>query len=461
MKILVCSSEVFPYAKIGGLADVAGALPLALERQGFDVSIALPRYKCVDESKFKLKKISDTVSYAALGKGIKVYFIVNDAYFNREGLYGDKFGDHKDNLDRFSFYCRETLNLIKETDFKPDIIHCNDWQTGLIPVYLKSNLKNDVFYKDIRTVLTIHNLAYQGIFAKEEFTKLSLDGRLFSAEGLEFYDKINLLKGGIVFSDVVNTVSSTYAKEILTEEFGCGLNGSLSAKKENIFGILNGLDYEIWDPEKDKFIFKNYSLKTIEDKYINKRKFQEELGLETSKQPLFGMVSRLAQQKGLDLIDEGIEEICKNSAQVVILGTGEKRYHEMLENIAKKYPNKISVHLKFDESLAHKIYAASDVFLMPSHYEPCGLGQMISFKYGTLPLAFKTGGLADTVSSDNGFIFDIYNKDMFLDAFHKAVSLYEDKCKWSNLVKRALGYNFSWDESARKYTDLYKKCLSR
>ena len=290
---------------------------------------------------------------------------------------------------------------------------------------------------------------------------ISLDESLFGAEGLEFYDKINLLKGGIVFSDVVNTVSSTYAKEILTEEFGCGLNGSLSAKKENIFGILNGLDYEIWDPEKDKFIFKNYSLKTIEDKYINKRKFQEELGLETSKQPLFGMVSRLAQQKGLDLIDEGIEEICKNSAQVVILGTGEKRYHEMLENIAKKYPNKISVHLKFDESLAHKIYAASDVFLMPSHYEPCGLGQMISFKYGTLPLAFKTGGLADTVSSDNGFIFDIYNKDMFLDAFHKAVSLYEDKCKWSNLVKRALGYNFSWDESARKYTDLYKKCLSR
>lgn len=461
MKVLLCSSEVVPYAKTGGLADVAGALPLRLKKQGIEVVLAVPKYKCIDEKVFKLKEISDVFSYTTLDRTAKVYFIKNEEYFNRDGLYGDKFGDYKDNLDRFSFYCREVFRLIKIIEFRPDIIHCNDWQTALIPVYLANNFKEVSFYKHIKTILTIHNLAYQGIFPKEEFAKLSLDAKLFDVKALEFYGKINLLKGGIIFSDVINTVSPTYAKEILTDEFGCGLEGVLSERKNKLFGILNGLDYNIWNSQTDSFVFKGYSHKTIQDKYVNKKQLQKELGLGVSDVPLFGMVSRLAQQKGLDLIASSIEEIAQNPVQLVILGTGELRYHNILEQMQKRYPKVISVHIKFDESLAHKIYASSDIFLMPSHYEPCGLGQMISLRYGTIPLVFATGGLADTVSRDNGFIFDKYEKNSFLEAFHEAISLYDNKRRWSNLVKHAFSYNFSWEEQALKYIDLYKKCLPR
>lgn len=462
MKILFCASEVVPFAKTGGLADVAGALPLALEEEGQEIIIAMPRYKAIQDSKFDIKRLNNDISYSLIGRNIKVYFIENEAYFNRDGLYGDKSGDYKDNLDRFSYYSKRTLDLLKEINFKPDIIHCHDWQSCLVPVYLKTKYKDDPFYKNIKTVLTIHNIGYQGLFPKEEFPKLGLDWSLFNIEGLEFYDKVNILKGGMVFCDIINTVSPTYSKEIQTKEFGFGLDGLLTKRKDSVFGILNGLDYSIWNPETDKFILKNYSAQDLESKYKNKEDLEVISGLPTKKDvPLFGIVSRLAEQKGFDILAEGIETICKMPLQLVILGTGDMKYHTLLGEIVKKYPKIISLQLKFDDVLAHKIYAGSDIFLMPSKYEPCGLGQLISLRYGTIPLVFKTGGLADTVNSDNGFVFDNYSKDGLIKTMELALKAFNNKKKWLATVKKAMGYDFSWEESAKKYIQLYEKAKRR
>ena len=462
MKIAICASEVVPYAKTGGLADVAGALPLALEKENQEVIIILPRYRVVDSVKFNLNKLNADISCCVLGKNIKVYFIESEEYFNRDGLYGNKEGDHKDNLDRFAYYCRRSLSLLKEINFKPDIIHCHDWQTALIPVYLKTICANDQFYKKIRTVLTIHNIGYQGVFSKDEFPKLGLDWDLFDVDKLEFYGQVNILKGGIVFADIINTVSPTYAKEIETEEFGFSLEGVLDDRRGSVFGILNGLDYDIWNPQADKFIAKNFSAGDISGKAKDKEDLQAYCKLPIAKNiPLFGIVSRLAEQKGLDILAEGIDEICKMGIQLVILGTGDSKYHEILGDISKKYPKVVSLHLKFDDHLAHKIYAGSDIFLMPSKYEPCGLGQLVALRYGTIPLVFKTGGLADTVNSSNGFVFDSYSKAGLIEAIKKASTGFTDSKKWDVLISRAMKCNFSWSVSAKKYLELYAKAEER
>ena len=462
MKILLAASEVVPFAKTGGLADVAGALPLALEDMGQEVIVAMPRYKSISDSKFKIRRLKEDISYSTMGNNIKVYFIENAEYFDRDGLYGDKNGDHKDNLDRFSYYCKRTLELLKEINFPPDVIHVHDWQACLIPVYLKTLYANDIFYKNIKTILTVHNIGYQGLFPKEEFPKLGLDWSLFNMEGLEFYGKINILKGGMEFCDIINTVSPTYSKEIQTKEFGYGLEGILTKRKNDVFGILNGLDYSIWNPKTDKFIIKNYSIENLHDKYKNKEDLQRicKLPIKTDV-ALFGIVSRLAEQKGFDILADAMEKICKMNLQLVILGTGDLKYHVILENIVKKYPKAISLHLKFDDPLAHKIYAGSDVFLMPSKYEPCGLGQLISMGYGTIPLVFKTGGLADTVTEDDGFIFDKYKKEDLIKTIDKAIKAFKDKKKWPQLMQRVMQNNFSWKESAKKYLALYEKAKSR
>ncbi len=459
MKIAICASEVVPFAKTGGLADVGGALPLALEEEGQDVIVIMPGYKSVRNLKgVKIERLKEGVSYSVIGKKVKVFFIENDAYFGRDSLYGDKSGDYKDNLDRFSFYCRRAIELMKEIKFKPDVVHCHDWQSALIPVFLKNSFAGDSFYKNTKTVLTIHNIGYQGLFPKEEFPNLGLDWKLFNMEILEFYYKENVLKGGIVFSDLVTTVSATYSKEIQTKQFGFGLEGILAKRKASLSGILNGLDYSIWNPETDKYIAGNYSLKTIEDKSQCKKDLQKICNLPLNeKVPLFGIVSRLAEQKGFDILAEDIDAICKLKLQMVILGTGDLKYHQILEAIVKKYPKVVSLHLKFDDSLAHKIYAGSDIFLMPSKYEPCGLGQLISLRYATLPLVFKTGGLADTVTRENGFVFDIYNKEELLKAIKGAMLVFGQKKKWAALMSTAMQCKFSWRESAKKYIQLYKK----
>ncbi|MCX5695609.1 MAG: glycogen synthase GlgA [Candidatus Omnitrophica bacterium] len=462
MKIVMCASEVVPFAKTGGLADVAGALPLALEKENQEIIIIMPRYKAIDAAKFNLKPSKNGVLSGVLGKNIKVYFIENADLFDRDGLYGDKNGDHKDNLDRFSYYCRKSLDLLKEINFKPDIIHCHDWQSALVPVFLKTIYAKDPFYKNIRTILTIHNIGYQGLFPKDEFGKLGLDWSLFSMEGLEFYGQVNILKGGMIFSDIINTVSPTYAKEIQTKEFGFGLEGVLNKRRNSVFGILNGLDYDIWDPQSDKFIAKNFSADSPEGKAKDKEDLQALCKLPLKKDvPLLGIVSRLAEQKGFDILAEGIDEICKMNIQMVILGTGDIKYHEVMQSMVAKYPKVISLALKFDDTLAHKIYAGSDIFIMPSRYEPCGLGQLISLRYGTIPLVFKTGGLADTVNSENGFIFDSYSRIRLVKTIRKALDAFKDKAGWSALVKKAMKCNFSWEASAKKYLDLYAKAKAK
>jgi starch synthase len=458
MKIAICASEVVPFAKTGGLADVAGALPLALEQLGQEVMVVMPFYAQVASSKLKAEPISADVLSAGMGNSIKVYFIQNDKYFKRDGLYGTQAGDYPDNLERFSFFCRSSLELFKQIKFKPDIIHIHDWQASLIPVYLKTKFSHDSFYKNCKVLLTIHNLAYQGLFAESEFPKLGLERSVFNIEGLEFYGKVNILKGGIVFSDCINTVSSTYAAEIQTKQFGCGLEEVLAKRKDCLVGILNGLDYSLWDPAIDKLIAKGYEAKNLKDKYENKQELQKSCNLEVNKSiPLLGMVSRLAEQKGLDILSQALDEICQLGLQLIILGTGDTKYHQILEEKSKKFPEAFRLYLKFDNKLAHNIYAGSDIFLMPSRYEPCGLGQMISLKYGTAPLVYKTGGLADTIDEQNGFVLADYSPAALIDSVKQALALYQDKQKWEARIKRGMKFNFSWQESAKKYIKLYGK----
>ncbi|MCM8757451.1 MAG: glycogen synthase GlgA [Candidatus Omnitrophica bacterium] len=460
MNIVICAPEVFPFAKTGGLADVTGALPLALEELGQNVVIFMPKYRQVSEGKWQLNKLKNGLYFTKIGKDIKVYFIEHQTYYNRQGLYGEKAGDYPDNLERFSFFCRKTLDFLRDIEFKPDIIHIHDWQSSLVAVYLKTVYKGITFYKDIKVLLTIHNIGYQGLFPKEEFSKLGLNWSLFNIEGLEFYDQINLLKGGIIFSDAINTVSPTYSKEIQTKEFGFGLEGVLRKKSDRLYGILNGIDYNVWNPQTDKLIFKNYSESNFSAKYENKINLQKICNLAPRDVAIFGLVSRLAEQKGWDILAEAIDELCNLDLELVILGTGDIRYHNLLEEISKRYPKVCSVNLRFDEILAHRIYAGSDIFLMPSKYEPCGLGQMISLRYGTVPLVFKTGGLADTVTEENGFVFDSYTKEALIAKVKEAIATYKDKSKWVKLIKRAFSYNFSWQDSAKKYLELYQKILN-
>jgi len=458
MKIAICASEVVPFAKTGGLADVAGALPIALKKQGYDVIIIMPGYHQVDAKKFNIRKLNCDISYCVTENNIKVYFIESQQYFGRKGLYQDENGDYRDNIERFAYYCRRALHLLKEVNFSCDIIHAHDWQASLIPVYLKTVYSKDEFYSNMRTVLTIHNIGYQGIFSKEEFLKLGLDWRVFNIEGLEFYGKINILKGGIVFSDLINTVSPGYAKEIMTAEFGFGLEGLLSKRSRYLYGILNGLDYDIWDPEKDEFIISKYSLAEPEKKRPNKADLQRACNLPVlDRAPLFGIVSRLAEQKGFDILSEAIEDICKMGAQIVILGSGELKYENLLKRAAGNFSDSVSFNIRFDDPLAHKIYAGSDFFLMPSRYEPCGLGQMIALRYGNIPVVYKTGGLADTVNSKNGFLFSSYNKGDLLKAVKRAISVFSDKDKFSKLIFCAMKYDFSWERAAKEYIKLYEK----
>jgi len=462
MRIAMVASEVVPFAKTGGLADVVGALPLVLEDCGQEVIIIMPRYKCVKDSKLKVSRVSKDVSSATLGKNIKVYFIENDLYFNRDGLYVDKNGDYKDNLERFAFFCRRSLDLLKEIDFSADILHLHDWQASLVAVYLKNLYSKDHFYSRMNCLLTIHNLGYQGLFARDEFEKLGLESSLFSVSGLEFYNKVNLLKGGIIFSDLINTVSPTYAEEIQTEELGFGLDGLLRQRKDVLSGIVNGLDYYVWDPNTDRFIMQNFSAKTIEDKSFNKEDLQAICGLPVNKDiPVIGIVSRLVEAKGFDILTEGLDEICKMDVQLVILGTGDLKYHRILEAGKKKCPKIVSLNLRFDDPLAHKIYAGSDIFLMLSKYEPCGLGQLISLHYGTIPLVFKTGGLADTINKNSGFVLTSRTREEFIKLLKKAVLTFKDKKKWMRLVDNAMKCNFSWEASAKKYIQLYAQAKEK
>ncbi|HXL72956.1 MAG TPA: glycogen synthase GlgA [bacterium] len=476
-KILLVASEVHPFAKTGGLADVAGALPHALLKLGCEVAVVMPKYKSVSPEKYRLKYEINGLS-VPMGMGdmsadilstrlgdtyAKIYFVQCDRYFDREGLYGTPEGDYHDNAERFAFFSRSVLEMLRALDWYPDVIHLNDWQTGLIPAYLKTLYADQKNYQRIRTLFTIHNMAYQGLFPKYVLPMTGLRWEEYKQEKLEFYDQVNYLKAGLVYSDVISTVSPTYAAEIKTDEFGQGLQGVLNTRAEDLRGILNGIDYDEWNPATDKEIPAQYTVKNHDRKIESKMKLLNEQGLDFKAQtPVIGLVSRLTDQKGLDLISEIIEPFLAMDAQLVVLGTGDARYHEMFEMLQRRFPQKLAVNLKYDHRLAKLIYAGSDMFLMPSRFEPCGLGQMIAMKYGSIPLVRKTGGLSDTVENlssegkkGTGFVFENYRSEELLFIIRRAVEAFRQPKIWKELVQRAMTKDFSWDASARQYLDLY------
>jgi starch synthase len=398
---------------------------------------------------------------------VQVYFLDNHSLFGRPGLYihPETRKDYRDNDERFFFFARGALEVLKRLGWHPDIIHCNDWPTGLVPVYLKTLYKDDPFYKDTRTVFTVHNMAYQGIFPKSSFGKTGLPAGVLSEKGIESAGMINLLKAGLVYSDSVTTVSEKYAEEIQSSpDYGCGLQDIVRRRKDSLTGILNGIDYTVWDPAIDNAIPHKYDSRTLDLKLENKKALLQRTGLSFDETvPVVGMVSRLAEQKGIDIIMEVWEDLMRLRFQLVVLGVGEKRYHDFFARAKKKYPEKVAINLEFNEDLAHVIHAGSDMFLMASRYEPCGLNQMYSLKYGTVPIVRATGGLDDTVDDFNaatgkgtGFKFKDYNGGNLLKVMERAIDAYADVAGWRKIIKNGMSKDFSWESSARKYVQLYR-----
>jgi starch synthase len=484
LDVLFVSSEVEPFAKTGGLADVSGALPKAIKNLEHEVRIMMPRYGSINERKAKLhemmrlKEVDVPVGAKAYQASVRssfiasdhtkvqVYFLDNHSLFGRSGLYvhPDTKKDYADNDERFIFFSRGILEVLKKLGWQPDIIHCNDWQTGLVPAYLKTLYKNDPFYKETKTVFTVHNMAYQGVFPKSMFPKTLLPAELFSGAGVEAFGNVNLLKAGLVFADSITTVSERYAEEICSsDEYGCGLEEVLKRRKKDLSGILNGIDYTIWDPGIDEYVPHRYDARTIDLKVENKKALLARMGLPFNEQtPVIGIISRLADQKGFDLIDEILDSMMKLDLQLVVLGTGEKRYHDLFEKAHRKFPQKVGISLSFNEELAHMIEAGSDMFLMPSRYEPCGLNQMYSLRYGTVPIVRSTGGLDDTIedvghsSTGTGFKFKNYESTELLKAVQRALHAYQDQPAWRKLMKNGMSKDFSWETSAKKYIQLYR-----
>ncbi|MDI6781415.1 MAG: glycogen synthase GlgA [bacterium] len=495
MKILVATSEAVPFAKTGGLADVTGALPLVLSEKGHDVRLVLPEYtmtkKWLDSNpQFAVQRINGIdvpikgipikcIVQELKHKNITVYLIKNDDYFLRDELYSTKSGDYEDNAERFIFFSRAVLKMLRLKDWSPDVIHLNDWQTSPIPLFLKTVYKDDPFYSSIATILTVHNLGYQGVFNSSELELFSgvNPAEIFTMDRIEFYGKINLLKSGIVYADIVNTVSPKYAQEIQIPECGYGLDGVLRQRSHELYGIINGIDYDTWNPSTDREILHHYNLECLENKRLNKLNLMNYFQLETGtkspkieldeKIPLIGLVGRLAAQKGLDILAEVFESLLSMDIRLILLGSGEEKYHRLLQKIARKYRDKISVNFGYNEELAHRIYASSDMFLMPSHYEPCGLGQLISLRYGTVPIVRETGGLADTIEEfdplsgiGNGFTFTEYSGKALLQAIKRACYIYQHKTDWQRCISNGMNQDYSWSNSAIEYVKLYRRAVA-
>ena len=479
MKIFFASSEVVPFAKTGGLADVAGALPKALAKLGHEVKVVMPAYKTVKAEildsfplTFSLfgNNINCTIEQSLMpDSNVLIYFVKYDPYFGRDSLYQAQGQDYLDNPERFAFFSMAALALAEHLKWPPDIIHCNDWQSALIPTYLKTSFFKDHFFEHSATVYTVHNLAYQGLCSKDRMSNIGMTEEHFTPERLEFYGKLNIMKGGLVYADIINTVSPTYSHEMQTKEYGCGLEGLLLSRSQDIFGIINGLDSLVWDPNIDTALVANYSSSKLVNKKPNKEDLQKTLNLPVlPNTPLIGIVSRLDSQKGFDIIAEAIEDLLHLNIQIALLGTGDPVYHTLFEKLQKKHPEQVGISLKYDEMTAKKIYAGSDMFLMPSRYEPCGLGQLISLKYGTVPIVRQTGGLADTIidyhhnkRSGNGFSFVDYTASALVEAVHRAVTTYREKTAWTKLMQRAMQADYSWEASAAEYVKLYKKAMSK
>jgi starch synthase len=481
LRILFVCSEVEPFAKTGGLADVAGALPKALAGLGHDVRVLTPKYRGVERHASALAPVlpklriplGDRHAEGALLEGrlapnVPIYFLENDHYYDRDGLYATPDGDYWDNCERFVFFCRAAVEAVRSFGWRPQLIHVNDWQTGLVPVYLATLYRDDPACADIGTLFTIHNLAFQGVFWHYDLPMTGLGWDLFTPAGIEFYGKLSFLKGGLVFSDLLTTVSRTYAREIRTAEFGCGLEGVLEERSRDLYGVVNGIDYEAWNPETDSEIAKRYGASDLEGKRTCKASLREELGLDDEPGPLIGMVTRVAEQKGIDLVLTVLPDLLALGCQLVLLGSGDPTLEQALADAMERYRGRVAVRIGYDPKLARRIYAGSDCFLMPSRYEPCGLGQLISLRYGTVPIVRWTGGLVDTVQEFNpaagsgtGFGFGPFSAEAMVEAVRRAVMVYGQPALWHRVRRNGMAKDFSWEASAREYATLYRKTLKK
>jgi starch synthase len=477
MKIAFAASEAVPFAKTGGLADVAGALTKELARRGHDVVLFLPYYAEVEKQNLSLHSVGRasmiTVGDRALplelrlhvADGVRVVFLVNDYLFRRPELYRDPAtgGDWADNDVRFIFFARGILEACRTLDFAPDIVHANDWQSALLPMYLATTHAADRFWQRTRTLFTVHNIAYQGMFDPLTFSRLGVDAGLwYPTSPFEYWGRVNFLKLGLEFAESLSTVSERYAEEIRTSnEFGYGMEGILATRARDLYGIVNGIDYEVWNPATDPHIAKAFTPRALAGKKTCKAALQKEMKLPVEAGvPLVGIISRLADQKGFDLIEKTALDLLTRPLQMVVLGTGDAKYHELFTRLAQRYPERLAVSLKFDNGLAHRIEAGSDMFLMPSRYEPCGLNQLYSLKYGTIPIVRTTGGLADTIApygdgEGTGFRFDDYSGKAMVAAIDDALRVYGDARAWKALMQRAMNEDFSWDHAASRYLELY------
>ncbi len=481
LRLLMVFSEVAPFAKTGGLADVAGALPRALSELDCKVAIVMPFYNQFIEEMITADPLVENlpvtlgsqvidadVYRGQLNDAIDVYFIRRDEFFDRGFLYGTPKGAYFDNFHRFTYFCRAVLTVCPAVQFQPDVVHCHDWQSGLVPAYLKLIFEREDYWAQTASMFTIHNIAYQGQFPGELYPLTGLPNHFFTADGMEFWGGMNFMKAAIVCADAVTTVSPRYSKEIQTKEYGQGLEGVLQAHRHKLSGIINGADYEEWNPETDPHIAANYSQENLDGKRICKLDLLRSVKLpeRLMNRPLLGVISRLADQKGFDLLAAVIEKFVAHDLGLVILGIGDESYHTLLTELAERYSDKIAVRLEFDERLAHKIEAGADIFLMPSRYEPCGLNQMYSLRYGTVPVVRATGGLYDTISPFNpkknegvGFRFSKYDPAEFWQATKKALTFFYQPEAWQNIMKNGMAKDFNWQSSARKYVALYKKAV--
>jgi len=479
LRVWFLASEVAPFAKTGGLADVAGALPSALRKLGVDVRVGLPFYRMAKGGNFEVQKVlegldvplgdtrlSGDVLATSTEEGVPVYLFDREDLFDRPYLYGTPEGDYPDNLERFTYFCRAALLFAKKAGIRFDVIHCHDWQTGLIPAYLKTLYSADPFFSGISSVFTIHNMGYQGLFPREKLSTCGIPISKFRPEGLEYWDQISLLKSGIVYADAITTVSPRYSREIETPEFGMGMDDILKKRSVDLYGILNGADYSVWDPARDTHVPGNYSPQRMTGKRRCKESLIQELGLDPSlqKRPLLGMISRLDAQKGLDLLVQILDELLSLDVGLVILGAGDEHIQKAIQEVAECHPGRVGLEIGFDDPLAHRIMAGADMLLVPSRYEPCGLTQMYALKYGTVPIVRATGGLDDTIqqfdpsSGDGtGFKFVEYEAKAFMDQIREALKVFHDGPGWMKLVKNGMRADFSWEKSAWEYIRLYEK----
>ncbi len=471
-RILMVASEATPFAKTGGLADVLGALPAALVEQGEEVAVVLPFYRSVQVPDARLVLEGQPLwigpgrytcgIFEVVRRGVRYFLVANSEFFDRSGIYGDAGGEYWDNDTRYAGLCHAALAVARHL-FRPHIFHCHDWQTGLLPVYLRQFFSSDPTFFGVRTVFTIHNLGYQGRYPKKNLYWLGLPEWLFRSDLLEYYGEINLLKAGLVYSDALTTVSPTYAAEIQTPEQGFGLDGLLRARSDVLAGILNGVDYSVWNPETDTAIAANYSASDLSGKQTCKLDLLQHAGLPTDRTevPIIGIVSRLASQKGFDLLAQVAYDLVNWDIRMVILGSGESQYESLFRSLAEARPDKFSVRIAYDDKFAHKIEAGSDIFLMPSRYEPCGLNQMYSLRYGTVPVVHATGGLDDTIEASTGFKFRPYTADAMLGALREALTRYwVDRERWNGMIRDGMSRDYSWAASASRYIDLYRSLRS-